>query len=116
MIPLLLTLALLMAEMPEQEVRQLQTRLATLEAKLEALHETMLAADASHARQGERLYELIRDNERLQNERLIALKERIDRSEGKASGLSQGWSVLLSLCSTGIAIAALLNARRRSAG
>lgn len=114
MTPFMLILTILLAEISDQEVRQFQARVATLEAKIDALHEAMIFADTTHARQGERLYELIRDNDRLQSEKVLALKERQDRSEGKSSGISQGWGVLLGLCSTGIAIAALLNARRRT--
>lgn len=118
MTPFLFTLImLLVADLPEhleQDIHTFHAQIATLNAKLEAIQEATLKADANATRQGERLYELIRDNERLQNEKMLALKERQDRAEGKSSGISQGWGVLLGLCSTGIAIAALLNARRRA--
>jgi hypothetical protein len=118
MMPLLLTLALLFAEVPEhlaQDLSALHTQLATLSVRLEAMQESVAKAEAATARQGERLYELIRDNDRLQNEKMLLLKERLDRSEGKSSGISQGWGVLLGLLSTGVAIAALVSARRRVA-
>jgi hypothetical protein len=114
MIPLMFTLALLVAQVSDQEMRQFQSRIATIEAKLDALHEATEVAKQLHAKQGERLYELIRDNERLQSEKMLALKERQDRAEGKSSGISQGWGILLGLCSTGLAVAALLNARKRA--
>jgi chromosome segregation ATPase len=120
MIPVLFTLVmLLVADLPEhleQDIHTFHAQIATLNAKLEALQEATLQADANARRQGERLYELIRDNERLQSEKMMALKERQDRAEGKSSGISQGWGVLLGLLSTGVAIAALMSARRRAAG
>lgn len=118
MIPLLFTLAMLFAEMPEHladDLSTVHTQLATLGSRLEAMQAAVTKAEAATARQGERMYELIRDNDRLQTERMMLLKERLDRSEGKSSGISQGWGVLIGLLSTGIAIAALLSTRRRTA-
>lgn len=116
--PLLFTLALLFADLPEhlaEDVSALHTQMATLSARLGAMQDAVTKAEAGAARQGERLYELIRENDRLQTERMMLLKERLDRSEGKSSGISQGWGVLLGLLSTGVAVAALVNARRRTA-
>jgi hypothetical protein len=105
-------------DLPEylaREVGTLQARLATLDARITALGDAMLKAEAESARQRALLYGLIKDNELAQRRALDALKERQDRQEGESRGLSSGWGILTGIIGMIVAVAALINARRRAA-
>lgn len=105
-------------DLPEylaREIGQLQTHVATLEGLLLAVNKAALKAELEAAQQRERLYTSFTDSQHETVRALAVMKERLDRSEGRSSGMSQGWGILTGIIGMIVAAAALVNARRRPA-
>ena len=116
---LLLTFALAGEPWPQwaevaPESAPLQSRVASLEARLSVLEDTLAKAEVNHARLHERFYTLMTETDRLHADKVALMKERLDKQEGQASGISRGWGILVGIASLVVAIAAFLNARRRN--